>query len=137
MLEDGSIIAAWSSATHQPDTAWTGTGEGLADATQTELFENLKAGGTLPKMPVVPSALLKRSLWGEKTYYSGQHLAYTVKEGKVYEWAIYVPRQKISQSLTPYNEINMKQAAMGYDAVLEFNPDELADDWDYNMSVCS
>jgi hypothetical protein len=121
-LEDGSVIAAWSSAKLESGSSWT-DGKELADISQIELFENLQPGVPLPKLPVVISALKRRSLWGKKPIYIGRHLAYTLKDNKIYEWAIYVPQKKLSRSL------------LGYDTTLEFNPKEQASNLNYKIGV--
>jgi len=133
MLEDGSIIAAWSSAESKSGSGFK-DGEDFADTTQIELFEDLQSGDPLPKLPVVPTGLRKRSLWGSKTFYTGRHLAYTIRDNKIYEWTIYVAEKKINQSLTGFSGLNVKQTE-GYDAILEFNPKELSRHWDYKMSA--
>jgi hypothetical protein len=79
-LPDGSVILAWHSEDTQSDTS------------QASIFESLKPGDNLPKLPIEIYAL--KSMGGGKSItYNGQHLSYTHKAGKFYEWSIYVPLQ--------------------------------------------
>jgi len=77
-LSDGSVILAWYSTDREAATS------------QVELFEDLKFGGALPKLPVEIYAL-KPSGWTGDITYIGQHLACTQKAEKIIEWSIYVP----------------------------------------------
>jgi hypothetical protein len=126
-LEDGSIIVVFSSTNRKSDGAWT-SGDELADVSQIEVFENLEPGGPLSDLPIVVSALERKSLWRGKAMYVGRHLTYTQKDEKLYEWAIYVPTQEVQTSLTGYG---------GFEAVLKFNPPDLEASWNYKVGVFS
>jgi hypothetical protein len=126
-LGDGSVIIPFSSASRKSDVSWA-PGDESADVWQIEVFENLQSGGPLPELPIVVSALKRKSLWGNGTIYIGRHLAYTQKDDKLYEWAIYVPPRKVKAQRSAF--------AFGYkayEAVLEFSPEELATGWDYKV----
>jgi len=126
-LEDGSIIVVFSSTNRKSDGAWT-TGDELADISQIEVFENLSPGGSLPELPIVVSALERKSLWRGKAVYVGRHLTYTQKDDRLYEWAIYVPTQKVQRSRTGYES---------FEAILRFNPPGLEASWNYKVGVFS
>ena len=98
-MPDGSVILAWCSE----DTE--------SDVSQAEVFENLRAGGLLPKLPIEIYAL-KSIGGGETVTYSGRHLCHTVKNGKFYEWSIYVPAQPASA----------RSDFLGYQTIPRFNP---------------
>jgi len=135
LLEDGSIIAAWSSTTRKnPEVPWQ-EGNWYANVTQIELFKKLEPAGPLPELPIVPVGLKKRSLWDNKTSYTGRHLAYTVKDNNIYEWTIYVPEKTTDQTFTSLRLSNMKSEVMGYDPILEFHPEELANKENYNIGL--
>ena len=85
-LSDGSIILAWHA---NPD----------AGTSQEHLFANLKPGGPLPKLPAQIIALLPYPVEGRITC-MGRHLTYTQKDGKFYEWSIYVPDGQVPQRST-------------------------------------
>ena len=79
-MADGSVIVCWNSNDEK------------SDISQAELFKDLKAGGQLPKLPAEIYALKSSDL--KNITYNGYHLAYTQKNGKFYEWSIYVPDEK-------------------------------------------
>jgi hypothetical protein len=122
MLDDGSVIAVWSSSKRESGGPWS-SGKELADVSQIELFRGLQPGDAFPKLPVVVSSLRRKSLWGTRNSYTGRHLAHTIKDQKIYEWGIYVPEKKTGGS------------PLGYDAVLEFNPEEQGSSWNYKVCV--
>jgi hypothetical protein len=128
-LEDGSVIIVFSSTNRKSGGAWT-PGDELADISQIEVFENLIPGGPLPELPIVVSALKRKSLWRGTTLYVGRHLTYTQKDNKLYEWAIYVPTQEKQTS----------RSAVGYEsfeAILRFNPPDLEANWNYKIGATS
>jgi hypothetical protein len=98
-MPDGSVIAVWSSE------------ESQSDESQAPIFENLKAGGKLPKLPIELYCLVSVGT-GEPITYDGRHLLYTNKGNHFYEWSIYVPRQ------TPPAHSEF----LGYHPVPRFNP---------------
>jgi len=98
-MPDGSVIAAWSSE------------DSRSDESQAPIFENLKAGGKLPKLPIELYRLVSVGT-GEPITYDGRHLLYTKKGYHFYEWSIYVPRQ------TP----PARSEFLGYHPVPRFNP---------------
>jgi hypothetical protein len=77
-VSDSCVIVAWSS--------WE---KGVGS--QAKMFEDLEIGGELPKtLPALIVSLTPFPQEGKVTYL-GRHLAYTQKDGKFYEWSIYVP----------------------------------------------
>ena len=82
VLPDGSLILCWSSE----DTKST--------ASQQRLFAKLSIGGDFPKLPFQVDAL-KTSYKGKEIAFKGHHLTYTCKEGKFYEWGLYIPSEQI------------------------------------------
>ncbi|MFC1738072.1 hypothetical protein ACFL1G_03370 [Planctomycetota bacterium] len=77
-MSDGSVIVGWH-ANSEPDNL------------QEHLFENLKPGDPLPKLPaqiteLTPYPAMNGLKW------IGHHLAYTEKNNKFYEWSIYVSK---------------------------------------------
>jgi len=83
-LDDDTIIVAW----HSDELAY----DRYKD--QSTLFEDLKPGGDLPKLPMVISGIKTISIepyTGPELRYTGFHLAHTKKDKWFYEWAFYVP----------------------------------------------
>lgn len=80
-LHDGSVICGWH-ANHK------------LDESQAHLFEGLNPGGPLPLLPAQIVAL-KPWPTQEDITLVGRHLAFTRKNGKFYEWGIYVPDKKL------------------------------------------
>lgn len=79
-LADGSVLSAWSSLDRdRPD--------------QSALFKGLTPGGALPKLPGVIKAL-KTVPPQPGLVYAGRHLAVTRRNGRSYEWALYVPNMQ-------------------------------------------
>ena len=77
VLEDGSILLAWSSI--------------LTGETQANYFSDLEAGAALPKLPYEIHLLEGRSSEGEVVdELHGYHITYTRKDEKYYEWSLYV-----------------------------------------------
>jgi hypothetical protein len=77
ILPDGSVVLPWS------------VRELGKDEPQDSLFAGLVAGGELPKLPLEVYGLKPQ---GEtKLTYRGRHLAWTRKDGRCFEWALYVP----------------------------------------------
>ncbi len=83
ILNEGSVIVGWH-ANHKPEES------------QAHIFENLKPGGPLPKLPAQIVGLKPRPI-EENLTYVGYHLTHTQKNGKFYEWGIYVPNRRMSQ----------------------------------------
>ncbi len=79
-LSDGSVIICWRSTDK-------------AQPVQDELFNILKMGGSLPKLPLEIEGLKTISKIDVK--YNGYHLTHTKKDGKLYEWSIYVPQKEV------------------------------------------
>ena len=77
-LSDGSVILGWRGV----DTEST--------VSQRELFEQLKFGGALPRLPVEVCSL-KPLGWTGNTTYTARHLTYTQKGDELIEWSLYVP----------------------------------------------
>lgn len=98
-MPNDSVIAAWSSE------------DSRSDESQASIFENLKAGSTLPKLPIELYRLVSVGT-AEPITYDGRHLLYTKKGDNFYEWSIYVPRQ------TP----PARSEFLGYHPVPRFNP---------------
>ncbi|MBN1488937.1 MAG: hypothetical protein JXA69_03380 [Phycisphaerae bacterium] len=78
-LDDGSVIVAWRGIDHDEPAAGA------------DLFASLEVGGPLPELPVELVGLKPYGRDADITY-EGRHLAWTEKNGKRIEWAIYVPR---------------------------------------------
>jgi len=98
-MADGSVILAWCSESTQ------------SAVSQVEVFANLRPGGPLPKLPIEICGLKSIGGGGPITY-NGWHLCHTIKNGKFYEWSIYVPIQ------TPFARTDF----LGYQTVPRFNP---------------
>jgi hypothetical protein len=98
-LEDGSILLAWSAS------------DGQAEGAQDALFSGLEFGGALPKLPVELYGLTPMQAGTEVTLI-GYHLAHTVKNGRFYEWSLYVPDGLLSEDRRP----------PGYLTMIRFNP---------------
>ena len=64
---------------------------------QEDLFKDLVAGGLLPKLPLQIHSLLPRPRVGTLSW-AGFHLAHTVKNGRDFEWSLYVPNQPAPHS---------------------------------------
>lgn len=105
-LEDGSILLAWSAR-----VAGSTAGDGQAEGAQDALFSGLEFGGALPKLPVEIYGLTPMQAGTEVTLI-GYHLAHTVKNGRFYEWSLYVPDGLLSEDRRP----------PGYLTMIRFNP---------------
>lgn len=78
-LADGCLILGWSSE------------ESSSPGSQEALFMTLEPGGPLPKLPAEIYALNPTSLsHGDLGEHPGYHLAHSQKEGRFYEWSVYV-----------------------------------------------
>ena len=88
-IADGTFIGCWSSEDKE------------SEASQGGLFENLRVGGQLPRLPFEVYAL-KASRNDKDITYTGYHLAVTQKAGKFYEWAIYLPPEELKPAYTPF-----------------------------------
>jgi len=98
-LEDGSILLSWSAS------------DGQAEGAQDALFSGLEFGGALPKLPVELYGLTPMQARTEVTLI-GYHLAHTVKNGRFYEWSLYVPDGLLSEDRRP----------PGYLTMIRYNP---------------
>lgn len=78
-LSDGSILFGWSSR------------DASVPEDQAALFENLVPGGPLPPLPIEIQAIVPENEDCD-LHYTGRHLAWTQKDGRCYEWALYVPQ---------------------------------------------
>jgi len=94
-LKDGSVIMGWSCPDKNRNS-------------QSDLFEDLAAGGNLPELAAKIEGLtaIPRKLG---VSYAGHHLAYTQKDRIFYEWSLYVPDSEppTRGSLLAY-ELNVK-----------------------------
>ena len=81
-LKEGPLLACWQGV------------DGMESRDQSRYFENLRAGGDLPDLPVQVFALKPRPNVRDVVF-TGYHLAHTVKETergrRWYEWSLYVP----------------------------------------------
>jgi hypothetical protein len=103
-LPNGIVIIGWS--VDDPSSKYL---------TTNELFENLIPGQSLPKMPVeilyglAPKSEQRnqRVIFNDTSIsYTGRHLAYSQKNGKFIEWAIYIPNKKVkAREVLPKCEI--------------------------------
>ena len=95
-MENGTVIIAWS------------TGILLSDENSVALYKALKSGQSMPTKPV--EIMYGLTPKGKPRYdssdydvtfddtsvtYNGRFLDWTVKDGQLYEWAIYVPNKKV------------------------------------------
>jgi len=94
-LDDRSVIVGWTSFINE-------------DEDQKYLFEGLKPGDELPKLPAIleklvfiPTVFVPGGLQ-EKSIYLGRHLAFTQKDGRFIEWGLYVPESKPQIVLPQY-----------------------------------
>jgi len=77
-LTDGSIVLGWQSF------------DPMDAEKQAVLFEGVTFGGPLPKLPIEFYALIPDNGSSEPLY-TGYHLAFTRKQGRFFEWGLYVP----------------------------------------------
>lgn len=95
-LPDGSVIVCWRSSEKRGDR-------------QDEMFEGLKFGGEIPKLPLEIRSLISMPDSGGE--YMGYHLAHTKKKNKSYEWSIYVAGK----------DAPTRDSIIGYEAVHRYN----------------
>lgn len=76
-LADGSIVLGWQSF------------DPMDAEKQAVLFEGVTFGGSLPKLPIEFYALQPADGSSEPLY-TGYHLAFTRKQGRFFEWGLYV-----------------------------------------------
>ncbi len=120
-LEDGTVLLGWSLKSSEKTVV------------SSDAFKQLKPGDSLPKLPVAISdlTLLPQHFMSDNTrWYAGRHLAFTEKDGRLIEWAIYLPRDK--SPTAPANPLYITWLTIdGQDAgVRRFNPtycDRIAD----------
>jgi len=98
-MANSSVILAWCSESTQ------------SAVSQAEVFVNLRPGGPLPKLPIEICGLKSIGGGGPITY-NGWHLCHTIKNGKFYEWSIYVPIE------LPF----VRNDFLGYQTIPRFNP---------------
>ena len=116
-LSNGSVILGWRSV----DTEST--------VSQKELFEKLKFGETLPRLPVEVYSLKPLGWTGNNTY-TARHLGYTQKGDELIEWSLYVP-----DGLWP-----KRSEMVCYELLCKFNTKRQMDWWsgmsvDYGLSI--
>lgn len=99
LLNDGSVLLCWRNEASQPQ------------ADNPSLFADLKAGGPLPALPVVIEKLAPL-FSPEPAPYHGVHLVSTEKNGRLYEWSLYVP-----SAAGPENPVGFKIIPKLSDAV--------------------
>jgi hypothetical protein len=90
-LDDGSVVVGWRSRDARKG--------GYED--QAPLFEDLVPGGELPGLPMVIYELRSvrlRAYSPPETVYRGHHLAYTQKDGRYFEWGLFVPAERVSST---------------------------------------
>jgi len=85
-LKDGSVIYGWF-ANNDPNES------------QAHLFTDLEPGGPLPNLPATVDGL-KPWPAEEGITLAGRHLTFTRKNGKFYEWGIYVSDEKVPERNT-------------------------------------
>ena len=88
-LDDGSVILGWH-ANHEPRVSQAG------------FFANLEPAGPLPQLPARVVALKPWPVEDDVTL-QGRHLAWTEKNGKFYEWGLYVPDREVPDRLAFQN----------------------------------
>jgi len=120
-LPDGSLIAIWSSE----DKSTSDSQEGL--------FANLEPGSAFPVLPFQVHSL-KAQLAEEAYVFKGCHLAWTLKEGRYYEFGLYVSRSGLPDDrlysgafLCEYQTIEENRTsslmAIGVSAMIETDDD--------------
>ncbi|TKJ38080.1 MAG: hypothetical protein CEE38_04790 [Planctomycetes bacterium B3_Pla] len=85
-LKDGSVIYGWH-ANNEPNES------------QAHLFTDLEPGGPLPNLPATVDGL-KPWPAEEGITLAGRHLTFTRKNGRFYEWGIYVSDEKVPERNT-------------------------------------
>jgi len=81
-LHDGTVIMSWQLNILAPGTD------------QAEIISNLEPGADLPKKLRDIMCTLVPEDKRDDTSYTARHLAYTQKDGRIYEWVIYIPNKK-------------------------------------------
>jgi hypothetical protein len=122
-MPDNSVILCWR-------------GYKKEDSLQDGMFEGLKSGGDIPKLPLEIYSL--KSMPDSGTQYLGHHLAYTKKADKYYEWSIYVPGKKVPSrdsivgyaTIHRYNTEKKKMPALSALTISEDIIISTADDFD-------
>jgi hypothetical protein len=112
ILEDGSMVMPWRSFVRR----FTGDVKGPNDP---EVFAALEPGGPLPKLPVEVYGLKTKNLFGNGNTFLAGHLFCTRKDGKTYEWAIYVSKSKASNRVSP----------LGYKPMLRYTLEDVEAEW--------
>jgi hypothetical protein len=82
-LNDGTILFGWSSRDEK------------SDESQAPLFANLEVGGALPKLPIEVQAFVPENTNCDLVY-TGFHLTWTQKDGRFYEWSLFVPNKELT-----------------------------------------
>ncbi len=82
-LHNGIVIMSWQIDEVTPETF------------QAEIFSVLEPGANLPKKPMKITCELWPEDFTEEFIYTGKHLACTQKDGRFYEWAIFIPSKNI------------------------------------------
>lgn len=93
-LADGSAVICFSSQDLKSNRSQAGLAEGL------------RPGGPLPELPVIVQSVIASKAGGQDkgVAVDGRHFVATVKDGRMYEWAIYVPAKQPedTQSIVSY-----------------------------------
>lgn len=111
VLPDGSVVLPWSAR------------ELAKDEPQDSLFAGLVVGGELPKLPLEIYGLTPQG--ATKPTYLGRHLAWTRKDGRCFEWALYVPEKELLAPDTFFSLLTRPNPAdrdLKEDAAPEFPP---------------
>lgn len=88
-MSDDSIVAGWFSVDEN------------SEILQEDFFTGLEFGGSLPLLPMEIYGL-KSSVMNSDIIYTGYHLTYTQKEGKFFEWSLYVPNDTPPQNIKDF-----------------------------------
>ena len=100
---------------------------------QEDLFKDLTAGGSLPKLPLQIHGLLPCPRV-ETLSWTGFHLAHTVKNGRDFEWSLYVPNQSAPRGGISGFELELrppdpKRGGVGRGTLLRINTAEDFDEF--------
>jgi outer membrane lipoprotein-sorting protein len=85
-MPDDSIIAGWFSV------------DDNSEIPQEDFFTDLEFGGSLPALPMEIYGL-RAPVMNSDIIYTGYHLTYTQKDGKFFEWSLYVPNDTPPQNI--------------------------------------
>ncbi|MDB5358087.1 MAG: hypothetical protein JWN24_4540 [Phycisphaerales bacterium] len=135
-LEGGTVIVGWGAEPPRPkeDAPKNETEARQRDERgrqrlrqilkdQQPLFAALKPGGPLPELPVVVPALRSSTQpysAGPEITYTGYHLAFTRRDDRLIEWALYVPERKLT-SPPPMQVYTLRVRGKGEPEPTDFN----------------